>query len=95
MIYIYAKRDRVTGSWSVPVFTQADKEETIKAHTRFCITEPAKATEQRLQDMEVYFLGNYDDQEAGFDLLSKPEMLIDCGPLVEQAIKRLEVVKNA
>lgn len=95
MIYIYAKRDRLTGSWSIPAFVKDDKEETIKAHVRFCTVNPAEATKQRLQDMEVYFLGTYDDREAQFVLLPNPEMLIDCGPIVEQNIKRLEVAKNA
>lgn len=95
MIYVYVKRDRVTGSWTVPACSDADKEETTKAHARFCMAQPAKATEQRLQDMELYCLGTYDDQKAKFDLYDQPEMLLDCGPIVEQAIKRLEVVKNA
>lgn len=90
MKYIYTKRDRLDGCYSLPAFAPETPEDMKRAHVSFILHNPDKAYEQQLQECELCYLGKFHEDLGTFELLEKPEILIDLGPICEQSKRRFQ-----
>lgn len=92
MKYVYTKRDRLDGCYSIPVFAPETPKDMERAHVSFILHNPDKAFEQHLNECELCYMGKFHEDLGTFELLDKPEILVDLGPICEQAKRRYENV---
>lgn len=76
---IYAVRNRLIGAYLPPVFTNEDSASFLEAQRRFCILQKEEALKAHLNECELYYLGEYNDKTAKFDLLSDGQFIADLG----------------
>lgn len=91
---VYCFRERLTGTYTMPEYRFEQPEDLAKGYERFCIINPAKAYEQHFNELELYYLGTFDDEKARFQLLEEPMFVQDFGPICEQSKRRLENASN-
>lgn len=76
---VYVLRNRLISAYNPPVFAVEDKESFKTNLSRFCVLEKDTAKKNHYDESELYFLGTYNDTEGSFELLDKPEFIIDLG----------------
>lgn len=68
-------RDSAAQAFGVPQF-QVSKGTAVRAFgDEVNRQDPQNAFFSHPEDFELYFMGTFDDQSAGFDLLAEPELL--------------------
>lgn len=80
---VYCTRDRLMGTYSVPIFAPDMPQDFVRGNVSFILHNPKKAYEQHLDAMEIVHLGTYDETTAKFSLLDSPVVLQDLGPVCE------------
>ena len=96
-IFVYAYYSKVVSAYQSPIFSQFDKERFVPQLTRMVMTTSSDETLLGLQDLDLYWIGMFDDQTGLFDSLVHPEWLISCSSLLErrkQALIDLQGVKG-
>lgn len=66
--------DKLLQIYTRPVFTVTKKKDLAEEFRRMIVPAPEKVFQYK--DMEVYYLGTYDDEKAKFELLDKPEFIV-------------------
>lgn len=79
MIYIYVMRNRLLSAYEIPVFDECDKDSYRFKLQKGIILDPDTAKKYHFDETELYYLGKFDVLTCQFDLLDKPEFLLDCG----------------
>lgn len=87
---IFAFKNRLVGSFMDPTFDFMPKEDKVRYANNFCILKPEEALKQGLNELDLYFLGTYDDEHGVFDLV-EPELLCQLDKPFEQLRKAQEV----
>lgn len=96
-IFVYAYYSKVVSAYQSPIFSQFDKDRFVPQLTRMVMTTTSDETLLGLQDLDLYWIGLFDDQTGLFDSLPHPEWLISCSSLLErrkQALIDLQGVKG-
>jgi len=96
-IFVYAYYSKVVSAYQSPIFSQFDKDRFVPQLTRMVMTTSSDETLLGLQDLDLYWIGLFDDQTGLFDSLVHPEWLISCSSLLErrkQALIDLQGVKG-
>ncbi|ALS03653.1 VP5 [Gokushovirus WZ-2015a] len=87
MINIYVARNKKVGAYENPFFDVQDKHSLMFNLQKFVILQPEKAKAQFMDECEMYFLGTFDQESCQFDLLEKPEYLIDLGDVYARRVR--------
>lgn len=66
--------DKLLRVYTRPVFTNTKKSDLAEEARRMIVPNPEKMFQ--LKDMEMYYLGTYNDEKAKFELLDKPEFIV-------------------
>lgn len=74
ILNVICNYDKLLKVFTRPVFTNTPKKDLAETYRRQIVPAPEKMFE--LKDMEVYFLGTYNDERAQFELLDKPEFVV-------------------
>lgn len=74
MLNVVALYDKLLKVYTRPTFVNTKKSDLAEEYRRMIVPAPEKAFQ--LKDMEVYFLGTYNDEKALFELLDKPEFIV-------------------
>lgn len=95
-VQIYSIKDSRAGVFNQPFYQRGDEE--AKRYVRGIVNEDAKNLPGWYQnvakypkDFDLYHLGLYDDQTGKFQLLDKPQHLVEAHTLVEK--KNTEVMQ--
>lgn len=91
MINVYAYKRNLDGSFEVPFFNQASKEDVRREVNYLVISDPDKAMENHLDAKTLCFLGEFDFEKGVFFLVD-PVELIDLSVPYHQI---MELRKNA
>lgn len=86
---VYVFRNRLTGSFTDPEFRFESPEDYDKGLQRFIIIKPQEAVERHYDELELYHIGKYDDENGLIQQLDEPEFVNNYGPLCEQMLRRL------
>lgn len=73
--YVYCYRNLKAGFYTAPVCNQFDKEKIIEQTQRTFILNKGTAEHEQQKEVDLYFLGLFDDKSGAFQLLEKPEYL--------------------
>lgn len=82
---IYTVRNRLIGRYMQPVFVNEEPKDFIESQRRFCIMSKDDALKAHLNECELYFCGEYDDELCEFHLLAKPDFLIDLASFFKES----------
>lgn len=74
--FIYSVRDKKLGAYGAPHFSNEDSEHTVAMVVRGLVRTPSSEIDE-VADQALYFLGEFDDISAKFNLLAEPEKLVD------------------
>lgn len=83
---IYAFKNRLVGSFLDPNFDFIPKKDKARYAYNFCMLKPEEALKQGLNELDLYYLGTYDDEHGIFDLC-EPELLIQLDKPFEELRK--------
>jgi hypothetical protein len=78
-LYIYATRNKKSGSYSKLGAEPLEEERAVEAYSRSVMEADEKA-KILLQELELYFLGEYDDATGTISPVA-PKFLLDLGTL--------------
>lgn len=95
MKYVYAMKNRLVGGWLDPQFDYMPPEDRTRHVNSFCILKPEDALKQGLNDLDMYLLGQYDDEKGAFVLLEEPKLLIELNQPFEQLRKARAALESA
>lgn len=74
ILNVIANYDKLLKVYTRPVFTNTKKADLAEEARRMIVPNPEKMFQ--LKDMEMYYLGTYNDEKAMFELLDKPEFIV-------------------
>ena len=78
-LYIYATRNKKSGFYSKLTAEALDEDRAIEAYGRSVMEADEKA-KLLLQELELYFIGEYDDSTGSISPVT-PKFLLDLGAL--------------
>lgn len=66
--------DKLLKVYTRPIFTNTKKSDLSEEYRRMIVPAPEKAFQ--MKDLEVYYLGTFNDERCTFELLAKPEFIV-------------------
>ena len=80
IVYLYATRNKKSGAYSKVTGEALEKERATESYARAAM-EASDESKLLLQELELYFLGTYDDK-TGSICPVMPEFLLDLGSVI-------------
>lgn len=83
--------------YTQPIFDDHDVNVASEQLSRSLVIEKDVAKVIPYKNLKLYHLGVFDDQTGKIDLLSKPELILDCSEIVEKRpdyVESSEIVRS-
>lgn len=87
---IFTLYNKKVGFYNPPTFSQMEKDAVGTNLARYVQMNPRDARIAHYDECELYYLGEFDDQRCEFQLLDKPEFILDLTPLFKEENKNGE-----
>ena len=82
ILEILCYRNKGIGAYTQPWHSQSSLDNEVEGLTRSLFMSSEART--KLKKMVLYHLGTFDDKTGKYDLLSEPELLLDCDDVIAQ-----------
>ena len=82
---VFAYRNKAIQAYAQPIYDDRSKEVVAESVSRSLVLADAKAKEN-IKSCDFYYFGTFDDKTGKYDLLDQPELLVNCGDILEGII---------
>lgn len=87
---VYCYKNKLGDFWYQPQFYAEQPESMKKNISRMILIDADKFKANHLDEVDLYYLGTFDDDAGKFDLLDSPKFLVDCRSLFTQILEGLK-----
>lgn len=87
---VFCYKNKLGDFWYQPQFMPDAPESMKKTISRMVIMDPVKFKSNHLDEVDLYFLGTFDDETGKFSLLDSPKFLVDCRSVFTQVTEALK-----
>ena len=87
---VFCYKNKLGDFWYQPPFMPDAPESMKKTISRMVIMDPVKFKSNHLDEVDLYFLGTFDDETGKFALLDSPKFLVDCRSVFTQVTEALK-----
>lgn len=87
---VYCYKNKIGDFWYQPQFMADAPESMKKTISRMVLIDAEKFKANHLDEVDLYFLGTFDDDAGKFKLLESPKFLVDCRSVFTQVTEALK-----
>lgn len=75
---VYAYKNKKVGFFMPPFFKNEEPNIIATDQYRAIATNLKKAKENHIEELQIFLLGQFDDNTGKFDLMDEPRLVMDC-----------------